>query len=128
MLETRDLTLHYGGSQILNGVSVSAAKGQVTCVMGYSNWRRPTTSLMKASAGNASALGVVLEVTLERAGRWGGVLLATAGSHELGVVLSSSQGADVILLSLLTCARDTFETGLGLLLAAAVVDIGAVSS
>ena len=34
MLNVEGLTLHYGGSQILNGIDMSAQKGQVTCVMG----------------------------------------------------------------------------------------------
>ncbi len=49
MLETRDLTLHYGGSQILNQVSLSAAKGEVTCIMGTNGVGK--TSLMKAISG-----------------------------------------------------------------------------
>ncbi|MGB2263281.1 MAG: ABC transporter ATP-binding protein, partial [Candidatus Puniceispirillaceae bacterium] len=34
MLNATDLTLHYGSSQILHGVSVTAAIGEVTCIMG----------------------------------------------------------------------------------------------
>ena len=34
MLETKGLTLHYGGSQILYGVDMVARAGEVTCVMG----------------------------------------------------------------------------------------------
>ena len=34
MLELCNITLHYGQSQILNGVSLNAEKGKVTCLMG----------------------------------------------------------------------------------------------
>ncbi len=49
LLEVDDLTLHYGGSQILNGISMSAAKGEVTCVMGTNGVGK--TSLLKAISG-----------------------------------------------------------------------------
>lgn len=49
MLEIKDLTLHYGQSKILNGVSLSADLGKVTCVMGTNGVGK--TSLLKAIAG-----------------------------------------------------------------------------
>lgn len=49
MIETKDLTLHYGGSQILHGISMSAKAGEVTCVMGTNGVGK--TSLLKALAG-----------------------------------------------------------------------------
>ncbi len=49
LLETKDLTLHYGSSQILNGIDLSAAKGEVTCVMGTNGVGK--TSLLKAISG-----------------------------------------------------------------------------
>ncbi|WP_435259289.1 urea ABC transporter ATP-binding subunit UrtE [Thioclava sp. FR2] len=49
MIETRDLTLHYGGSQILHGISMTARAGEVTCVMGTNGVGK--TSLLKALAG-----------------------------------------------------------------------------
>ena len=49
MIETRDLTLHYGGSQILHGISMIARAGEVTCVMGTNGVGK--TSLLKALAG-----------------------------------------------------------------------------
>ena len=33
MLDLKDITLHYGHSQILNGISMQADVGEVTCVM-----------------------------------------------------------------------------------------------
>lgn len=49
MLEVRDLTLRYGQSQILNGISLGAQPGQVSCVMGTNGVGK--TSLLKAIAG-----------------------------------------------------------------------------
>jgi urea transport system ATP-binding protein len=49
MLESRDLTLHYGGSRILDGVSIAAKRGEVACVMGTNGVGK--TSLMKAISG-----------------------------------------------------------------------------
>ncbi|WP_456390406.1 urea ABC transporter ATP-binding subunit UrtE [Profundibacter sp.] len=49
MLKTTDLTLHYGGSQILYDVSITANPGQVTCIMGTNGVGK--TSLLKAIAG-----------------------------------------------------------------------------
>jgi len=48
-LSIRDLTLHYGGSQILHGLDFEAALGEVTCVMGTNGVGK--TSLLKALAG-----------------------------------------------------------------------------
>lgn len=48
-LSVKDLTLHYGGSQILHGVDMTAAQGQVTCVMGTNGVGK--TSLLKALSG-----------------------------------------------------------------------------
>ena len=48
-LQVRDLTLHYGGSRILNGVSLDADPGRVTCVTGTNGVGK--TSLLKALAG-----------------------------------------------------------------------------
>ena len=49
MLETKGLTLHYGGSQILYGIDMSAKVGEVTCIMGTNGVGK--TSLLKALAG-----------------------------------------------------------------------------
>ncbi|AUH34471.1 urea ABC transporter ATP-binding subunit UrtE [Paracoccus tegillarcae] len=49
MIEAENVTLHYGGSQILNGVSLAAHPGQVTCVMGNNGVGK--TSLMNLLAG-----------------------------------------------------------------------------
>ncbi len=49
MLKLTDLTLHYGHSQILYGISMEAALGEVTCVMGTNGVGK--TSLIKAISG-----------------------------------------------------------------------------
>lgn len=61
MLDVRDLTLHYGQSQILHGISFSAEKGKVTAVMGTNGVGK--TSLLKAIAGRHPYTGgdVVLD-------------------------------------------------------------------
>ena len=49
MLEVKDLALHYGQSKILNGISMKAEPGQVTCIMGMNGVGK--TSLLKAISG-----------------------------------------------------------------------------
>ncbi|MDU8945464.1 urea ABC transporter ATP-binding subunit UrtE [Ovoidimarina sediminis] len=49
MLSVTGVTLHYGSSQILNGVDLTARKGEVTCVMGTNGVGK--TSLLKAISG-----------------------------------------------------------------------------
>ena len=73
MLTVRDLTLHYGHSQILNGISLDAALGQVTCVMGTNGVGK--TSLMKAISGTHPRTSG--EVTLD------GKTIGRLRAHEL---------------------------------------------
>jgi urea transport system ATP-binding protein len=49
ILQIEGLTLHYGGSRILNGVDLAARMGEVTCVMGTNGVGK--TSLLKALSG-----------------------------------------------------------------------------
>ncbi len=49
MLKLEDITLHYGHSQILNGISLEAKLGEVTCVMGTNGVGK--TSLIKSISG-----------------------------------------------------------------------------
>ena len=57
MLECRDITLHYGQSQILNGVHMTAETGRITCLMGVNGVGK--TSLLKALSGTHSHSGGV---------------------------------------------------------------------
>ncbi|MGB1005904.1 MAG: urea ABC transporter ATP-binding subunit UrtE [Thalassobaculaceae bacterium] len=49
MLEVRDVNLFYGAAQALKNVSLTAARGQVTCVLGRNGVGK--TSLMRAITG-----------------------------------------------------------------------------
>lgn len=59
MLTVENINLHYGASQALRGVSLTADIGQVTCVMGRNGVGK--TSLMRAIVGqHASSAGRIL--------------------------------------------------------------------
>jgi len=100
MLTVKDLTLHYKQSQILNGVSLSANVGKVTCVMGRNGVGK--TSLLKAIAGVHHRSGG--EITLD------GRTLAKPGADELAHlgVAYVPQGREIF--PLLT-VRENLETG-----------------
>jgi urea transport system ATP-binding protein len=55
MLETRDLTLHYGGSQILNGVSMRAERGRSDLRDGHQRRRQDLAD--EGHFGQPRALG-----------------------------------------------------------------------
>ncbi|WP_323766639.1 urea ABC transporter ATP-binding subunit UrtE [Antarctobacter sp.] len=55
MLSLSDLTLHYGHSQILHGISMQAKPGAVTCLMGTNGVGK--TSLLKAISGTHARSG-----------------------------------------------------------------------
>ena len=55
MLETKNLTLHYGGSQILHGIDFEARAGEVTCILGTNGVGK--TSFLKALAGTHARSG-----------------------------------------------------------------------
>ena len=70
MLNAENITLHYGSSQILHGVSVSAKLGEITCVMGSNGVGK--TSLIRVLSGTHASSGGVYhlgdqEVTNSRA-------------------------------------------------------------
>lgn len=55
MLQVQDIDLFYGASQALRKVSLSAEKGQVTCVLGRNGVGK--TSLLRAIAGHQAVKG-----------------------------------------------------------------------
>jgi urea transport system ATP-binding protein len=60
MLEINDITLKYGQSQILNGISMSAQLGKITAVMGTNGVGK--TSLLKAIAGRHPISGGTIKL------------------------------------------------------------------
>lgn len=60
MLTVENLTLHYGQSQILNGIDLTANVGEVTAVMGTNGVGK--TSLLKAISGRHPYSGGTLSV------------------------------------------------------------------
>ncbi|MGH1459022.1 MAG: urea ABC transporter ATP-binding subunit UrtE [Paracoccaceae bacterium] len=77
MLKVDDLTLHYGSSQILHGVSLEANVGQVTCVMGTNGVGK--TSLLNAIAGTHMRSSGAVHLDGENLGRLPAHALAKRG-------------------------------------------------
>lgn len=100
MLELKDLTLHYGHSQILNGISMQAAQGEVTCVMGTNGVGK--TSLLKAISGAHPRSGGTMSLDGENLGKLPSHLLARMG---IGYV---PQGREIFPLM---TVRENLETG-----------------
>ena len=67
MLQTKGLTLHYGGSQILYGIDMEARAGEVTCIMGTNGVGK--TSLLKAISGTHPRSGGTLTLDGEEVPR-----------------------------------------------------------
>ena len=100
ILKTTGLTLHYGGSQILNGIDMAANIGEVTCVMGTNGVGK--TSLLKALSGTHAYSDGTYVLNSETVGRSSAQALARKG---VGYV---PQGRDVF--PLLT-VKENLETG-----------------
>ncbi len=104
MLTVRDADLYYGASQALKGVSLTARKGEVTCVLGRNGVGK--TSLIR---------GLVGHVPLRRGSvEWEGAeisRLTTAERARAGIALVP-QGREVF--PLLT-VEENLKTGLGML-------------
>lgn len=104
MLETKGLTLHYGGSQILHGIDFVARVGEVTCVMGTNGVGK--TSLLKALAGTHLRSGGDIILNGETLPR-----LPPQGMAALGLAVVP-QGR--MIFPLLT-VKENLETGYALL-------------
>lgn len=100
MLNATDLTLHYGGSQILHGIDIAARPGQVTCVMGNNGVGK--TSLMNLLAGRHPRSGGEIELDGKKLGRVSAQTMARMG---IGYV---PQGRAIF--PMLT-VRENLETG-----------------
>jgi urea transport system ATP-binding protein len=100
VLTTKGLTLHYGGSQILNGIDMAARKGEITCVMGTNGVGK--TSLLKAVSGTHAYSGGTMSLNGEQ------IKFATAHALAQKGVAYVPQGRDVF--PLLT-VRENLETG-----------------
>ena len=77
MLDVKGLTLHYGQSQILHGIDLSADKGKVTCIMGTNGVGK--TSLLKAISGTHPRSGGDMALDGEDLGRMPAHQLAHKG-------------------------------------------------
>ncbi len=100
MLEISDLDLFYGASHCLRGVGLTAAKGEVTCILG------------RNGVGKTSLLRSVVGLETPRAGRimWEGADLMGLPAYERTRrgVASVPQGRDIF--PLLT-VQENLETG-----------------
>lgn len=100
MLDLKDITLHYGHSQILHGISMQAEVGEITCVMGCNGVGK--TSLMKAITGTHLRSGGGMTLDGENLGVMSAHALAQKG------IAYVPQGRDIFpLLSV----RENLETG-----------------
>jgi len=104
MIETHDPTLHYGGAQILHGITMQANVGEVTCLMGTNGVGK--TKLLKALAGTHLRTGGRVVLGGEEVGRVPAQMMARKG---LAVV---PQGR--MIFPLLT-VRENMETAFALL-------------
>ena len=77
MLNATNLTLHYGGSQILHGIDIAARPGAVTCVMGNNGVGK--TSLMNLLAGRHPRSGGTISVDGTELGRISAQQMARLG-------------------------------------------------
>ncbi|QEW22494.1 LIV-I protein F [Marinibacterium anthonyi] len=104
MLNVKNLTLHYGQSQILYDVSMEAEAGQITCLMGTNGVGK--TSLLKAIAGVHPRSGGSIALD--------GEVLNVVPSHVLARkgIAYVPQGREIFPLM---TVRENLESGFGCL-------------
>ena len=104
MLTVRDLDLYYGASQALKGVSLTALKGEVTCVLGRNGVGK--TSLIRGLVGHVPLRQGKLE--------WEGadITRLTAADRARAGLALVPQGREIF--PLLT-VEENLRTGLGML-------------
>ena len=104
MLNVKNLTLHYGQSQILYDVSMEAEAGQITCLMGTNGVGK--TSLLKAIAGVHPRSGGAIALD--------GEVLNVVPSHVLARkgIAYVPQGREIFPLM---TVRENLESGFGCL-------------
>ncbi len=100
MLDLKDITLHYGQSQILHGIDLTAEKGQITCLMGTNGVGK--TSLLKVISGTHSHSGGTYRLDGQDQGKAAADVLAKRG---VGYV---PQGRDIFPLM---TVRENMEIG-----------------
>lgn len=100
MLEVKDISLHYGASQILYGVSMNAKVGEVCCLMGTNGVGK--TSLLKVLSGTHPQSGGSYQLNGEEVAGKKAHILAAKG---VGYV---PQGRDVFPLMSI---QENLETG-----------------
>jgi len=100
MLDLKDITLHYGQSQILHGVDLKAEKGQITCLMGTNGVGK--TSLLKVISGTHNHSGGSYKLDGLEQGKAPAHVLAKRG---VGYV---PQGRDIFPLM---TVRENMEVG-----------------
>jgi urea transport system ATP-binding protein len=100
MLKIDDLSLHYGHSLILDGISMEARQGEVTCVMGTNGVGK--TSLMKAISGSHPRTGGSVLLDGEDLGKLPAHALAAKG------IAYVPQGREIFPLM---TVRENLETG-----------------
>jgi len=104
MLTATNLTLHYSGSQILNGISLEAVTGQITCVMGTNGVGK--TSLLKALSGTHPRSGGTIVLN--------GEVLPVLPAHQMALRGVGYVPQGRMIFPLLT-VRENLETGLACL-------------
>ena len=94
MLATEDLTLHYGSSKILRGISIQASLGKITCIMGSNGVGK--TSLLRVLSGTHPSSGGRYLLDGSDSAAYAPNASHTSACHHLHQLLSEQLLADVL--------------------------------